>query len=731
MPPPASAAALPVGPDDVVLVTGGAKGIAAECMLRIAGTSGASLAIIGRSPRTDAAVAAGLERMAALGVSARYASADVGDAAAVRAAVAELGPVTAVVHAAGVNDPCLLADVDEGQLARTLDPKVRGLEHVLAAVGPDRVKMLVTFGSIIARTGLRGDGHYALANEWQTALTEAFARDHPACTCLAFESSVWAAVGMGERLGSIGALARQGVHAIPPEVGSELLESLLRMPERPTAVVVTGRFGRPPTLRVEPAELPLLRFLERTAVHYPGIELVVDAELAVEVDPYLDDHVLDGDPLLPAVIGLEAMAQTVAGLTGSVQAPSFADVKLSRPLVIPRGERTTIRIAALADGPGTGSVVVRSERTSYAIDHFSARWRLGDAPAPVGGDLPIDHAAAERVELEPDDLYGSMLFQSGRFRRLRGYRRLTAVDCIADLDAAGPAQWFGRYLPQDLILGDPGARDAALHAIQACIPQARVVPVAVGSIIVGASVRGPLVAHARERARSAGEFVYDLVVTGADGEVIERWQGLRLRTVGAAAPRPTPWPEALLATFVERHLSTGVHVAVLRSHGDEARRARSERAVVAALGQPAPLLHRADGRPEAGGVAEAVSTAHADGLTLAVAGRGRVACDIEAVTSRPWGDLLGAERAALGRTLVEARGEDADACATRVWAAGECLLKAGVEPGAPLALAGEDDDGWLVLESGPHAVATYVTQVRGARERIALAVLAEGAHAGV
>jgi hypothetical protein len=54
-----------------------------------------------------------------------------------------------------------------------------------------------------------------------------------------------------------------------------------------------------------------------------------------------------------------------------------------------------------------------------------------------------------------------------------------------------------------------------------------------------------------------------------------------------------------------------------------------------------------------------------------------------------------------------------------------------VAPGAPLALAGEDDDGWLVLESGPHAVATYVTQVRGTGERLALAVLAEGADAGL
>ena len=34
--------------------------------------------------------------------------------------------------------------------------------------------------------------------------------------------------------------------------------------------------------------------------------------------------------------------------------------------------------------------------------------------------------------------------------------------------------WYGPYHPTELVLGDPGARDAALHAIQACIPHRRI-----------------------------------------------------------------------------------------------------------------------------------------------------------------------------------------------------------------------------------------------------------------
>ena len=725
-------APLPIGPDDVVLTTGGAKGIAAECVLPLARSSGAAVAIVGRSDANDQQVLATLERFDAAGVRARYFRADVTDERALREAVSAMGAVTAVVHAAGINEPRLLAGLDLTLLEATLAPKVKGLENVLAAVNPDRLRMVVTFGSIIARIGMKGDAHYALANEWQSAITERFAADHPGCTCLAFESSVWAAVGMGERLGSVGALAEQGVQAIPPAEGAGLLEALLRTSGRPTAVIATGRFGSTPTLRLERPELPLLRFVERPVVHYPGVELVVDAELSEELDPYLADHVLDGDRLLPAVIGLEAMAQATRALTGSSTLPAFEDLRLLRPLVVPPGRGTVVRIAVLADSAERGVVAVRSERSGFAVDHMTARWNVGGGarePAPSG--VPLD-SSSETVELDPDELYGGMLFQSGRFRRLRGYRRLTSLDCIAEIDPAEPSGWFGRFLPQELVLGDPGARDAALHAVQACIPHVRVVPVAVAAVRPCATrAPGPWTVHAREHDRSGNEFVYDLTIAAADGSVRERWDGLRLRAIATKVQAERPWPQALLAPFVERHLSRGLRVALGRSDPDTRRRERSEAALAEALGRPVHLLHRPDGKPEECAGDVGISTAHADGLTFAVAGPGTVACDLELVTPRAWEDVLGGDRAMLSRTLAAARDEDPDSSAARVWAAVECLTKAGVAPPAPLTLRRADDDGWVILASGRHLVGTYVARLVGTDAPLALAVLAEDADARV
>ncbi|HXJ00536.1 MAG TPA: SDR family NAD(P)-dependent oxidoreductase, partial [Micropepsaceae bacterium] len=155
-----------LGHEDVLLVTGGGKGIAAECALAFARETGVKLAILGRSePQADKELADNLARFAAAGVRSHYARADVSDAQAVRAAVAEvektLGKVTGILHGAGVNTPQLIGALDEAAFRRTVLPKISGAKNVLAAVDAEKLRLFATFGSIIARTGLPGEADYA------------------------------------------------------------------------------------------------------------------------------------------------------------------------------------------------------------------------------------------------------------------------------------------------------------------------------------------------------------------------------------------------------------------------------------------------------------------------------------------------------------------------------------------------------------------------------------------
>lgn len=735
LPIPEEVGEIPLGPDDVLLVTGGGKGIAAECALALARETKVRLALLGRSrPDDDAELATNLERFAAAGINFKYIAADVTDADSVRAAIREvdknLGPITAVLHGAGANVPQLLGSLDETAFLRTLAPKVQGARNVLAAVDPDCLRLFVTFGSLIARTGMRGEADYAVANEWLANLTERWQQEHPHCRCLAVEWSVWSGVGMGQRLGRMDALVQQGITPIPTDEGIRILRRLLGQRLPAVSVVVTGRYGEAPTLKLDQPELPLLRFLEQPRVYYPGVELIADVKLSTDSDPYMNDHVFQGERLFPAVMGLEAMAQVATSLVRTEAPLVFENVKFNRAVVVPEGATVTIRLAALARGPDLVEVALRSEETSFQIDHFRAVCRFGSSQ-PETECTAIQLAPTEFINIDPDtDLYGGILFQRGRFQRLRGYRLLKARECFAEITSDAAADWFNRYLPGTLLLGDPGARDSVIHAIQACIPHATVLPIGVGKFVPAvAAASAPRFVYARERSQEGDTFTYDLQVIDVNGCLLEHWEGLQLRCFSGATMQGG-LVEPLLGPYLERRiiqLMPECAVSIVVEHDPKVdRRVRSDRSIQLALGKAVSVVRRPDGKPEVtsnNGVE--VSVSHAGDTTVAVAGRGPLGCDIESVVDRPssmWRALLGSDRFALAELVAREAGEDETAAATRVWSATECLKKAGVMVSAPLVLVSSAGDGWVKLASGALIINTVVVEVRD-RGRLALAFL--------
>jgi len=745
---------LPLDASDVLLVTGGGKGITAECALSLAADTGARLGVLGRSdPERDPDLSANLRRIAEAGVTVHYVPADVTDPDQVRDAVAQvtarLGPVTAVLHGAGRNVPRALTDLDPYEFDRTFAPKVAGLTAVLAAVDPARLRLLVTFGSIIGRAGLAGEAHYATANEWLADLTREVAERHPDCRTVCLEWSVWSGVGMGERLAVVESLTRSGVTPVTPDQGVRIMRRLLADPDVPPVVVVSGRTDGIATLRHETPPLPLLRFLERPLVRYHGVELVTEVELNTDTDPYLADHRLDDNLLFPAVFGMEAMAQAALGVTGRDLVPVFERVEFDRPIVVPPQGRTTVRIAATVTGEGVVDVVIRSSETGYAADHFRARLRLDGMPVPDG---PPDQVSDElpAVSLRPEtDLYGDTLFQGVRFQRLARYRRAAARHVDVDLQSPSGVGWFAGFLPADLLLGDPGVRDALMHGNQVCVPDATLLPAGIARVYPGGdklAAAGSLRYCATERERDGDTYVYDIAVRTSDGAIVERWEGLRLRAV-RKRDGLGPWVPALLGPYLERWVEdlTGARVAVVvEPSGDTGRRAATRLAASRALGRPVAVSHRPDGRPEfsdgsalpdhgtaSGGRQSprelAVSAAHAAGVTLCVVGAGVVACDVEPVTVRSAADWLGllGPHADLARLVGNREGESPDAAATRVWMAVECLQKAGLPAVTPLSALRETHHGWQVFTSGTVRVATLVTTLREIPQPVGFAVLTE------
>ncbi|MBM6405602.1 SDR family NAD(P)-dependent oxidoreductase [Phycicoccus sp. CSK15P-2] len=710
-----------LGADDVVVVTGGAQGITIECALTLATETGCGLALLGRSAADSPTVAEALGRLESAGVRARYYVADVTDREAVRAAVdragEELGRVTGVLHGAGLNEPAPLETLDPDAFGRTWDTKVAGLAAVLDAVDRDGLRLLLAFGSIIGRAGLRGEAHYATANDDLRRAVEAAAVDLPDCRCLTIEWSVWAGAGMGERLGVLDSLVRDGIQPIPLDEGLGVLRALLGDPTTPTSVVVVGRTGSLPTISYDEQELPLWRFLERPLVHVPGVELVVEADLATTSDPYLLEHDLDGALLFPAVMGMEAMAHVAGALLDTGEPVRLEDVRFDQPIVVPDGETLTVRVAALRRDD-TVDVVIRTRDTGFHTDHFAATARSGapelTSPPSTVHDMQVPMDVA-------DDFYGTIMFQGARFQVITGYQSISATSAVARIGLGDEQPWFGHQSPQDLLLASPAARDAFMHGIQVCVPNATLLPAAAERIQELPLPEGTrtLVLHAHERRREGSSYWYDLWVTDLEGTVYAEWTGLELHAVrdrGATGP----WVPELLGPYLERRLGDEFRVAMQRGVGDgdtaPAERRQATATVVSAIvGEPVEVEYRGDGKPALNGYR--ISAAHSGPVTLAVLGEIELGCDLERVDGRPeevWQDLLGEDGYGLAQHVAAVRHETADTSATRVWAAREALVKIGhAVTSAPLHStdADADTEGWAGFTHGDVTVETFCASI--------------------
>ncbi|MFD0206866.1 MULTISPECIES: type I polyketide synthase [Saccharothrix] len=549
--PAAPGGPLPVGPGDVCLVSGGVDGITARCAEALALVTGCTLVFLGRSPREAPRVAAGLASLDRR-ITAHYVECDITDPEPLRTAVAAAeahGPVRAVLHGAGVNEPRPLASVTGTTLAATLAPKVTGLRNLLAALAEPPV-LLVGFGSIIGRRGLPGQAEYCVANDWLRADLERWAAANPACRTRVLEWSVWSDVGMGARMGVLDSLRDRGITPIDPDAGVAVMLAALADEGAPVTQLVAGRFPDGPTLSVAGPPLAPLRFSAAPLVRVAGVEAVLAPVVSTGSDPYLDDHRVDGVPVLPAVVGLEAMAQAAAAVVGERKSWEFTDVELSAPVMVNPHEPRALRVAALArDEVGSGvDVVLRDGSDGFATDRLRAVVRCAP-PAPHGTAATT---APPRRD-GPHEFYGPLLFHTGRMRRLVDYEHLSAYRVRAWVQS-GPERWFSEHHASRLLLGDPGVHDAGIHVLLACLPHRRALPVAAERLVVWRHPTGLVLVTAEERSHDGDDYVYDLCLSDEDGAPVARWDGLRLRAFGDR-PWAEPVPARLIGPLLSRRLS--------------------------------------------------------------------------------------------------------------------------------------------------------------------------------
>ncbi len=316
--------------EDTIVVSGGGRGITAQCAVALAERYHSHFLLLGRSaPADDPPWARGVEGEAALkraameamrsagerpaparlarevrrvqsarevrrtlqaieaaGGRADYLSVDVRDGEAVRRALApHRERIAALIHGAGLLADKPIHRKQAEDFERVVGVKVDGFANLLEAVERERLRAVVLFTSVAGFYGNVGQTDYAAANSILDRAAHRLQRELPQARVLALDWGPWAGGMVKPELRRL--FEARGIPLIPIRAGTQTLIAALEGEGGPQLVV-----GEP--LSAPPAPMP-------------KAPLQLQRRLTLEANPFLRDHVIGGHAVLPTVCAAQWM----------------------------------------------------------------------------------------------------------------------------------------------------------------------------------------------------------------------------------------------------------------------------------------------------------------------------------------------------------------------------------------------------------------------------------------
>ncbi|MDX3855746.1 SDR family oxidoreductase [Streptomyces sp. AK02-01A] len=475
-----------IGSDSVIVATGGARGVTAAALLDLARTHRPRIVLLGRtdpaaepeglatatdevaltrtlaqrpgdtSPAAVAAEARGIlaarevrATLAALegaGSQVRYVRVDVRDSVALTSVLDEVrrewGPVTGIVHGAGVLADKLIADKTDEQFDQVLATKAGGLRALLKATAADPLDTIVLFSSVASVFGNVGQSDYAMANEVLNQVASVERVRRPGCLVRSIAWGPWrggmVTPALAEHFG------RAGVALIPTWQGAAAFTAELGDPAADTRVVVAAGDGLGSTAGVTEPGKAEVRIHSRT-------------------HPYLAEHAIDGVPVLPVAMVLDWFTGAAKAWRPDADGVVLRDLRVFSKVALgqldSQGHRLPLQgRPAMAGAPSDLEAELLGED---GRPHFRAV--LGfEASAPSGESWDTPEGL---VPLARDEIYdGRVLFHGPGFQALRSVHGICAEGAEATLTGLRQLGWSGDNWHLDSAVVDGGLQLALLWA---------------------------------------------------------------------------------------------------------------------------------------------------------------------------------------------------------------------------------------------------------------------------
>ena len=342
---------------DKVLVTGGAKGVTFECALTLAKQCKSHFILAGRSKHITSAelpqwaqgkqekelkpaaiahlqatgdkptpkkvdtllkpVLSSLEINAALaafneiGASAEYLSLDVSNHESVAKTLANFDSITGLIHGAGVLADKHIQDKTLDELNMVYGTKVGGLEAVLSGLDSSKLKLIAMFSSAAGFYGNTGQSDYSMSNEILNKAALQLSARNPQAKVMSFNWGPWDGGMVNAALKRM--FTERGVYVIPLQAGAELFSSQLLNETGIQLLVGTSMQG-------SDNKEAAVKKLNAESVHLAksplNTSITVTRHLDPKALPFIQDHCIAGNPVLPTVCAIQWMREVAEQLLG-------------------------------------------------------------------------------------------------------------------------------------------------------------------------------------------------------------------------------------------------------------------------------------------------------------------------------------------------------------------------------------------------------------------------------
>jgi NAD(P)-dependent dehydrogenase (short-subunit alcohol dehydrogenase family) len=434
----------------------------------------------------DREIAANIKDFRDAGARVDYRVTDVRDEAQVSALLDDIykqyGRLDGVVHGAGIIEDRLIVDKDMDSAARVFDTKVDSAFVLSKYLHPDQLRFLIFFTSVAGRYGNTGQADYAAANEvvnrmawqlhnqWQGKVKVA-----------AINWGPWEATRYGK--GMVTAEAQRkfeamGVVLVPPAAGRRLFMDEISIGPLSQVEVIAGegpweaREAEKGALRVTRSDAAI-KGDEDKAAAYPLLagasqrsgprgEIIFRRTVNAKHDFYLNQHLLNEIPVMPAAVALELMAEAAAAAWPDWVVNEVSNLRVLNGIKLNQ-DNIDLEIVALASSHGDASGFEASMILRPAGEQTKPYYR---ASVHLGSDAleSTPYQSTLQAGKEPTDVehaYREWLFHGPSLQTIQSITGLEKRGALAVVEPSNPEQWLPTARFDKGWLFDPGIIDSA------------------------------------------------------------------------------------------------------------------------------------------------------------------------------------------------------------------------------------------------------------------------------